>query len=169
MAAYNILRGVIRLTCRGLRRCTDMAKASRAIIIENGNILVMHRNKQGDQYYTLVGGRVEEYESVEAAVAREVMEETGLQVLSAQLVFYEPHTAPYNEQYIFLCQVAPHGNVEIQKASEEAMMNKMGFNTHTPYWVSLQGFPHIPFRTPTLHQAIIAGIKKGFPKQAITI
>jgi ADP-ribose pyrophosphatase YjhB (NUDIX family) len=146
-----------------------MAKAARAIIIENGNMLVMHRNKQGNEYFTLVGGRVDESETIEQGLVREVMEETGMQVTAAQLVFYEHHREPYNEQYIYLCYVAPHADIEIQKTSEEALMNKLGFNTHTPYWIPVKAFSKIAFRTPNLHTAIIKGLEKGFPNKAIAI
>jgi ADP-ribose pyrophosphatase YjhB (NUDIX family) len=146
-----------------------MPKAARAIIIENGNILLMHRDKQGSQYFTLVGGRVDDNETIEQGLAREIQEETGLQVVASRLVFYEGHPEPYNEQYIYLCQVAPHDEVKIQSASEEAVMNKLGFNTHTLQWVSLKAFRNLAFRTPQLHRAIIHGIEKGFPGQAVRI
>src|SRR5690606_10684802 len=132
-----------------------MAKATRAIIIENGKILVMHRNKQGSEYFTLVGGRVDEHESLEEGLAREVREETGLTVASAQLVFYEKHPSPYNEQYIYLCRVAPHADVAIQEASEEAQLNRMGTNIHQPFWVDVSAFSSLPFRTPQLQAAIV--------------
>lgn len=146
-----------------------MANAARAIIIENGNLLVMHRNKHGDQYFTLVGGKVNDGETIEQGLVREVQEETGLQVTAAQLVFYEQHPAPHNEQYIYLCHVAPHADVKIQSTSEEALMNKLGFNTHTPYWIPMRAFANIAFRTPQLHDAIVQGLKKGFPHKAIRI
>jgi ADP-ribose pyrophosphatase YjhB (NUDIX family) len=146
-----------------------MANAARAIIIENGNILVMQRNKQGHQYFTLVGGRVNDNESLEQGLAREVEEETGMQVIASQLVFHEQHPAPYNEQYIYLCQVAPHSGGEIQKTSEEAMMNKLGIDTHKLHWISLNAFPKIAFRTPQLQTAIVNGIEHGFPRQPISI
>lgn len=148
---------------------TSMGKAARAIIIENGNILVMHRDKQGSQYYTLVGGMVNDSETLEQGLVREVQEETGLTVVAARPVFYEPHPQPYNEQYIFLCQVGPHTTAEIQKSSEEAMLNKLGFNTHRLSWVPMQAFSQLPFRTPQLQQAIIDGLQKGFPSQPVRL
>ena len=153
----------------GVWHDSRMSKAARAIIIEDGNMLVMHRNKQGSQYFTLVGGRVDDSETIEQAVVREVREETGLEVVSAQLVFYEPHPMPYNEQYIFVCQVAPHDTIGIQTTSEEAMLNKLGFDTHTPYWIPLKAFAQLAFRTPQLQQAILNGIAKGFPRQPVQL
>ena len=142
-----------------------MGKAARAIIIENGKILVMFRNKEGIKYYTLVGGRVNEYEKIEDGLAREVMEETGMTVTSSKLVYTESHAAPYNEQYIYLCEVAPHNEIAIQDSAEEAQMNKVEINIHTPMWANLSSFKTLPFRTPQLQDAILRALKKGFPKE----
>jgi ADP-ribose pyrophosphatase YjhB (NUDIX family) len=146
-----------------------MAKAARAIIFENGKMLVMHRNKYGSQYFTLVGGRVNEGESVEQALERELKEETGLEVASSRLVFYEGHPEPYNEQYIYLCDVKPHGELKVQDYSEEAMMNRIDLNVHTPMWVELNAFDKLSFRTPQLQQAIVKSLRQGFPNEPIRL
>ena len=146
-----------------------MRKAARAIIIENGNLLVMHRNKYGSQYYTLVGGRINDHETPEQGLVREIREETGLTVTAARLVYIEEHASPYNEQYIYLCDVAPHADVAIQEYSEEGMMNKYDMNTHQPHWVSARAFGNLPFRTPQLQEAIITAFKKGFPKDPVKL
>ncbi len=140
-----------------------MATAARAIIIENNKLLVMHRNRHGAQYYTLVGGRLNDDETPEQAVVREVAEETGLQVTKFTLVFTEKHPAPYNDQFIFVCEVAPHESVAIQDASEEAQLNRLGANTHTPMWVDIKHFERLPFSTIQLQKAMIEAFKKGFP------
>lgn len=146
-----------------------MGKAARAIIIEDERLLVMRRNKQGSQYFTLVGGRVNEGESLEQALIRELREETGLDVISSRPVYIERHIEPYNEQYIYLCEVAPHEQVAIQEYSEEGQMNKMDINTHKPEWASKSAFEKLPFRTPQLQIEIIKALKKGFPKAPIDI
>jgi len=146
-----------------------MRKAARAIIIKDNKILVMHRNKYGSEYFTLVGGRVSRDETLEQALAREVKEETGLDITSSQLVFVEKHRAPYNEQYIYLCQVAPHESIAIQDSSEEGFMNRINMNLHKPVWAQLNSFSKLSFRTPQLQNAITQAIKKGFPSQPIHI
>lgn len=146
-----------------------MSSAARAIIIENDKILVMHRNKHGSEYFTLVGGRVNNNESLEQAASREVREETGLKITSSRLVFTEDHVAPYNAQFIFLCEVAPHQSVAIQDSSEEGLMNTIGINTHQPKWADISAFERLPFRTPQLQQAIIKALGKGFPKQPVRL
>jgi ADP-ribose pyrophosphatase len=146
-----------------------MRKAVRAIVIEDGKLLVMHRNKEGSQYHTLVGGQVKDGESLEQALSREVLEETGLKVTRSRLVYVEEHPHPYNEQYIYLADVAPHSDVAIQEFSEEGVMNQFGINMHQPFWVSRQSFPGIAFRTPLLQEAIAHALKKGFPEEPVKL
>lgn len=154
------------------RIIASMGKAARAIVIENDRILVMHRNKSGSQYFTLVGGRVSEEsgETLEQGLVREVKEETGLDVVAYEMVYYELHPEPYNEQYIYLCKLAPHDNsIAVMDSSEEGQMNRLGANTHTPMWASTGSFKSLTFRTPQLQQAIVLALKKGFPKQPIKL
>lgn len=144
-------------------------QAARAILIEDNHLLVMHRNKHGSEYFTLVGGRFQEGEGAEQALVREVQEETGLQIVRARLVFVEQHPAPYNEQYIYLCEAAPHAAVAIQTAAEENLMNKIGINTHMPVWCAPRAFASLPFRTPQLQTAILQALAKGFPDQPLRL
>jgi 8-oxo-dGTP diphosphatase len=146
-----------------------MRKAARAIIFEGDKILVMHRNKYGSQYYTLAGGRINDHETYEQGLIREIREETGLTVTAARLVYIEEHVAPYNEQYIYLCEVTAHKPIAIQEESEEGNMNKYAMNTHQPQWVGVRAFANLPFRTPQLQEAILKAFKKGFPKEPLKL
>lgn len=146
-----------------------MKQASRAIVLEGDKILVMFRQKYGSNYYTLVGGGINDGETPEQALIREVQEETGMQVTSHQLVYVERHPEPYAEQYIFLCQVAPHQPIAIQELSEEGAMNKHQANIHTPMWAHASSFAKLPFRTPQLQSAIVQALKKGFPKDPVEL
>jgi 8-oxo-dGTP pyrophosphatase MutT (NUDIX family) len=146
-----------------------MSKAARAIIIENNQILLMKREKEGQTYFTLIGGGVNEGETEEGAVKREVREETKLEVTKQQLCFIEEHPEPYKQQYTFVCEIAPHGEIGLEDSSEEANLNRYGLNTHTPVWVDLQHFHTVPFRTVHLQSAIVKALKEGFPTQPIKI
>lgn len=62
-----------------------------AIIISGDKILLIHRKKEGKEYWVFPGGGVEEGETNEQAVIREVKEETGLEATNVRLaggVFY---------------------------------------------------------------------------------
>ncbi|HUD07379.1 MAG TPA: NUDIX hydrolase [Candidatus Saccharimonadales bacterium] len=146
-----------------------MGKAVRAVIIQDGKTLIMYRNKHGSEYCTLVGGRVGDNETAEQALIREVKEETGLDITKARLVFIEEHPAPYNEQYIFLCEASSYESVAVQPYSEEGFMNRISINTHKPGWVDIGAFPRIHFRTPQLQNALIDAFKKGFPDKPIKL
>jgi ADP-ribose pyrophosphatase YjhB (NUDIX family) len=50
----------------------------RAVIIEGGEALLMRRERQGAQYWVFPGGHVGEGETAHDALAREVLEETGI-------------------------------------------------------------------------------------------
>ncbi|MGZ6005632.1 MAG: NUDIX hydrolase [Candidatus Saccharimonadales bacterium] len=142
-----------------------MAKAARAIIVENDKILVMYRNKSGSEYFTLVGGQLGANETPEQALMREVKEETGLDIIKYRLVFIEENPAPYNDQYIYLCQVGPHAGVAIQDSSEEGFLNRIDINVHLPLWAETSSFDKLAFRTPQLQAAIIDALANGFPDE----
>lgn len=146
-----------------------MRKAARAIIIQGSDILVMRRNKQKNDYYTLVGGQVKEGESVETALIREVKEETGLEITHSRLVFVEQHQPPYNEQHIFLCEIIPKETVAIQEFTEEAILNTLDYNIHEPLWVPIHLFSQLAFYTPRLQAAISTAISQGFSDEPITL
>ncbi len=57
-----------------------MRESARMIIIDKDKILLMHRVKDGKEYYVLPGGGIEEGETPLIAVAREIKEETNLDV-----------------------------------------------------------------------------------------
>ena len=57
------------------------------IIIDDSKILLVHRFKNGEEYYVFPGGGIEEGESVEDAATREAKEETGLDVTISKKIW----------------------------------------------------------------------------------
>jgi 8-oxo-dGTP diphosphatase len=80
-----------------------MRNRAAAIIIQNEKLLVIHRQKPGEDYFKLPGGGVELDESFEEACIREVKEETGLDVISLQLVYKYLYRG--SEEICFLARV----------------------------------------------------------------
>src|SRR3989344_5095980 len=58
-----------------------------AIIIKDDKILLIHRIKNGQEYYVFPGGALEEGETSEEAIARELKEELGIDIKPDKLVF----------------------------------------------------------------------------------
>lgn len=145
-----------------------MRTAARAIIIKNDALLVTHRNKFGMEYDILIGGGVDFGETLEQALRRELKEESGVQVANPRLVFVERAGDPYGTQYIFLCDYVS-GEPELSKSSMEYAINAMGKNLYQPMWLSLKDLPQTEFRSERLKQAILRGLKNGWPKEPLDI
>lgn len=142
-----------------------MRQAARAVVINDGRLLVIHRNKYGKEYYTLPGGGIEPGESPEQAVLRELDEETGVNAILDRMVFIEDPGKPFGPQYVFLCQYQD-GEPRLRHDSEEAMSNAQGKNLYRPMWLSLDDLATVSFMSPTLQQALQKAITNGFPTTA---
>jgi 8-oxo-dGTP diphosphatase len=85
-----------------------MRKRVAAIIVENNDVILLYRKKNQQTYYVFPGGGVEENETEEQALIREVFEELGL-VISVKNEF---HRAVYNvplineqEEAFYFCEI----------------------------------------------------------------
>lgn len=139
----------------------------RAIVIKDGALLAMHRNKFGHEYYTLVGGGIDFGETPLQALHRELQEETGVAVTNPRLVFVEAAGDMYGPQYIYLCDYRS-GEVALHPDSEEAKINDIGKNLYTPLWLPLDDLPHVPFLSETLKRHLLQALKQGWPKEPLT-
>ncbi|HEY1063982.1 MAG TPA: NUDIX domain-containing protein [Candidatus Saccharimonadales bacterium] len=145
-----------------------MRSAARAIIIKDDALLVTHRNKFGMEYDILVGGGVDFGETLEQALYRELAEETGVQVTNPRLVFIEHAGDPYGTQYVFVCDYVS-GEPALSQSSMEYAINAMGQNLYEPKWLPLKDLPAAMFRSERLKQAILTGIKRGWPTEPLDI
>jgi ADP-ribose pyrophosphatase YjhB (NUDIX family) len=144
-----------------------MRRAVRAIIINDDRLLVMHRNKFGDEYDTLPGGNVEPGESLEEALKREVEEETQVTFDSPRLVFIEHAGDPWGDQYIYYCEYRS-GEPRLHPDSEEAHINMLGKNLYQPKWLPLNELKDKPFRSELLKRHILDARSSGeWPSEAV--
>ena len=77
-----------------------------AIIIKNNEILLMHRKKNGEEYWVFPGGGVEDTETAEQAIIREVTEETNLTVLEHELAFMSYNETSKKDEPFYICEVS---------------------------------------------------------------
>lgn len=140
-----------------------MKTAVRAIIVRDGKILVMKRNKFKKLYYVLIGGGVNVGEQPEQALVRELAEETTMAAETARLVYIERGGDMYGDQYIYLCGGGAEGEPVLSEDSEEYKINQLGQNTYAPMWLPLNELEAAPFFPEVLKYKLIEGLKNGFP------
>jgi 8-oxo-dGTP diphosphatase len=145
-----------------------MRQAVRAIIIRDNQLLVMHRNKFGQEYYSLVGGGVDLGETPEQALVREVKEETSLVISRYRLVFIEEAGHPFGTQLIFVADY-PGGEAVLPEESPEAAINKLGKNLYKVEWLPLGQLKDSQFLSETLKNAILHALEQGWPTEPIKI
>lgn len=114
-------------------------QTARAIIFNGeGKLLMIERHKDGEHYFVLPGGHVDEGETPEGAVIREVMEETGLTVTVNKLLYTSRDDAYSNDQRLFLCDYNG-GEPELQPDSHEAKVMDQGEPQEwKPGWFSFE-------------------------------
>lgn len=97
-----------------------------AVILKDNHILVarQYNSRRKEEYWMLPGGGLEEGESHEEGVKREVMEETNLEVEILKVLFDEPgiNADEYNRYITFLCQPI---NLEMKAGSETVSYRKI--------------------------------------------
>ena len=82
-----------------------------AIIVRDGKMLLIHRFKNGNDYWVVIGGGVEEGETLEVALEREVLEECGRKLLHFQFLGEKAAVIHDHEEihYFYLCQIEKRG------------------------------------------------------------
>lgn len=112
-----------------------------AAIIKESKILMVYVEDGANKYWTLPGGGIEENETHEQAVAREVREETGLDVIVERLLFQQTYALGqcygYLTSMINSTQIAKLGydpelgfNEQVLKKMEWKDMNDLKDDLH---------------------------------------
>ncbi|HMS23575.1 MAG TPA: NUDIX hydrolase [Candidatus Saccharibacteria bacterium] len=69
-----------------------------AVIIEDGKILLLDQNVNKHRSWSLPGGKLEENETIEEGLVRELLEETGLIITVGKLLYVCDHS--HNNEYV---------------------------------------------------------------------
>jgi 8-oxo-dGTP pyrophosphatase MutT (NUDIX family) len=117
---------------------TFIRKAARGIILDGDNILMLYTERYHD--YSLPGGGVDDGESIEAGLIRELEEETGAQNIEVVREFglYEEfrpwHKGEFDimhmESYCFVCDI--HPELGETKLEQHEIQNGM-----VPVWINI--------------------------------
>lgn len=120
----------------------------KAIIIDGTRLLtVKMRDENGNEYYTLPGGKQNPDELMIDALKREVKEETGYNVEAKSLLFIREAFKEENHriEFMFICDTV--GEAELDKLEYDA--NQVGTK-----WLSIDNITHEDLRPAELRGII---------------
>lgn len=124
-----------------------MKARAAAVIIHDGQILLVERHKAAEHYYTLAGGGIEAGESPEQAVARELMEELGVAVATARR---REIVDAGRMVHLFDVELAPDASPVWQELDSVTPLN-----TYQVVWLALDELATIDLRPHEVKAALI--------------
>ena len=122
-----------------------------AIVVNNDKVLLMYRRRDNKEYYVFPGGSVEDGESLEQAVLRELSEETTIKAeIDRLLYFYEREG---KSEYFYL--VKNHSGVpKLSADSPENQINSEK-NYYQPMWVETNNLKNLEVYPPEIKDLFI--------------
>ena len=108
-----------------------MPQRAVGVIVKNDKVLLMRRIRNGQEYYVFPGGGVEQGESTETAIVREIKEELSINPKIDKLLF-EIENQGRQEYYYLIKEFSGQpqlGGEEKQRMNEN--------NQYHPIWMSL--------------------------------
>ena len=126
-----------------------MIQRAAAIVIKDGKILLMHREKNDAEYYAISGGHIESGESPEVAAIRELKEETNLDA-EIDFLFLENESNGWHNYFYMAKNVKGEvhfGGEELERNSEE--------NHYELLWIDLVKLSEINLLPHEVKQIIV--------------
>lgn len=140
---------------------TYPTKQTRAvcIMLKNSEVLLMHRLKDGEEYYTFPGGGVDANEAIEDAVVREIKEETCMPTEIERLLYI--HNYEVSDQYYYLCKYIS-GEPALGDSIEKERMEKSASDIYGPEWVSVSLLPNLLVYPLEIRDWLLEDMESGF-------
>jgi 8-oxo-dGTP diphosphatase len=137
-----------------------------AIILDDHLIALIERFREGNHYFVFPGGGIEENESQEDAVVREVLEETGLDVVVDRLIA-EVHYQD-EKQFYYLVQIVG-GDFGSGKGKEMLGLAPPDWGTYRSVWKNISELSVLDGWPRPLFELVSRFPDEGIPKDAIII
>jgi mutator protein MutT len=131
------------------------------LLIERGRI---DEAGQRLHYFSVPGGKIEPGETPEAAVGRELLEETGLLVQPNKLLAKQNFENGDSNLY-YLCDYIS-GSLALHPSIEE---KQLASNRSEPRWVLYKELTQLSFLYEPVRKLIIKAFKNDAPKKLLTI
>ncbi len=125
------------------------------IVIKDRQILIMHRIKNGHEYYVIPGGHRRDGELGSDTVKREMYEETGITIKSSQLAFEFVDHLKSNHDYYYLCEWE-NGDKPTLMGEEKDADPKINF--FEPMWLPIAEIKNLNLLPPCAKSWITCNI-----------
>ena len=139
-----------------------MSYRAAIILIENGQVALIERQRQDLHYFTFPGGHVEKDESPSQAAVRETLEELGLQVEVKRMVAKVWFKG--DPQYYYLVERV--GGDFGSGDGEEMHGNDPISGSYKPVWVPLENLPDLPIKPLLVAAMLMKAQTLGWPEPA---
>jgi len=114
---------------------------ARAIIIHEGKIISMYRERQGDVFYTFPGGGIEKGETIEDCVKREVFEEFGIVIKPLKKVYICENQISISHYFLAEWVSGEFGTGEGEEFQENNDNGK-----YVPMFINISDIPNLPLK-----------------------
>lgn len=132
----------------------EKRKRVRGIVFLDGKIVSMYREFQGRCFYTFPGGGMEEGETEEECVKREVFEEFGMIVKSIKKVYvYE------NERSLEFFYTCEWVSGEFGSGVGEEFQPNRDRGIYRPTLLEIEDIPNLPLMPPEVAKAFVEDFK----------
>jgi len=130
-----------------------------AVLIKGDEVLLIHR-KNEKEYFVFPGGGVEDGETVEQAVIREMQEETTIDVKINKLLYHHIYDDGC-EQFFYLCDYIK-GEPKLSEDSEEKITMLEGKDFYEPLWVKINKLSTMLIYPLEVRDLLIEDLKNNF-------
>lgn len=139
----------------------DRTRAT-GLLLHEDKLLMIHRFRDGEEYYVLPGGGVEKGETPQQAILREIKEETSLEakLKNESVIFTDNYTinGEKSEHQLFECEYISgepklsENSIEISKTTEN--------NTYEPLWMETEKISKLNIKPEKTKDFLISYLKK---------
>ena len=119
----------------------EIRQRATGVIIKDGRILLIHRIKNGNEYYVYPGGGIDEGEDKETALKREMKEELNFEIHDFEFLFELDDTYDIRQQidYTYLIKEFT-GELQLGGPENEIMNEN---NQYHHEWVEFEKFNNL--------------------------